>query len=299
MTFRFASQPGSAFGSIAYVRPPAITNATTADEPMRGFLQNICWQLLEVMTKKRQRAGGRRGEIVFDPEARKSYLRGFSERKKDRRVYGLAMQKVKDRKAKIEQRAEEKQAVQEQIEQAERQKEELLEEMIEEDKKSIVRAPFGDDDSDRGIKSNPSSDELDERPDEGDIEKVETYQDVQTQSQWGGEVIVTTSTHIPGDSDDDAPTQPKKKKTKRSTDMEQDFAGNVEKYMKQLKGSLPGKKKKVYRQSKHKGRHGAANMKGMATGGDLKIAQRALQRSLGKTKGSHQARQGGPSKKRR
>ena len=251
------------------------------------------------MTKKRQRIGGRRhGEIVFDPEARKSYLRGFSERKKKRRVYGLAMQKVKDRKAKIEQRAEERQAVQEQIEQAERQKEELLEELVEENKKSIVHAPYF---SNKDYSDSDSSSDVEkqEEEDEGDIDKVETYQDVQTQSQWGGEVIVTTSTHIPGDSDDDddddddeAANEPKKKKNTRSTDMEQEFAGNVEKYMKQLKGNLPGKKKKDHRQPKHKGKHGAANMKGMAAGGDLKIAQKALQRSIGKKGISSKAKGG-------
>ena len=220
------------------------------------------------MPKKNKRQL-RRGEIVFDPEARKDFLRGFSERKRQRRAYGLAMQKVKDRKAKLDQRAEEKMAVQEQIEEAEKQKEALLEGIIVEHEESIVHVPM-----DTTFKKSKETEE--------DFEKVETYQDVQTQSQWGGEVIVTTSTHFPGDSDDEK-ERVEEKKTKKS-DMEQEYAGNVEKFLHELRGNMPGKRKKDHRQ-KHKGKYGAANMKGMASGGDLKIAKRALQRSQAKPMG--------------
>ena len=51
------------------------------------------------------------------------------------------MQKVKDRKAKLEQCAEEKQAIREQIEEAEKQKEALLEGILEENEKSIGFLP--------------------------------------------------------------------------------------------------------------------------------------------------------------
>ena len=74
------------------------------------------------------RRRGNKREVVFDAEARASHLRGFSERKRQRRAYGLASQRVKDRKAKIEQRREEKKEEMRKVEEKERQKEELLEE---------------------------------------------------------------------------------------------------------------------------------------------------------------------------
>jgi hypothetical protein len=220
---------------------------------------------------KRQRdaALGRRGEIVFDPVARTEYLRGFSERKKKRRTFGLAMQKVKDRKAKLEQRAEERQAIQEQIEEMEKQKDAILEGLLEENKRSIVNPRF-------------SSKDLKHSSEDETFEKVQKYQDIHTQSMWGGEVVVKTSTYFPGDSDeeDEAAEQQKKKKAK-SMDVQQEYAGNVEKFMLELKGNLPGRKKGAVRH-KNKGKYGAAGMKGMAKGGDLKIAQKALHRSQAK-----------------
>jgi len=223
---------------------------------------------------KRKRSSGGRGEkgsrcreVVFDPEARKAYLQGFSERKRQRRAYGLAMQKVKDRKAKIEQRAEIKQAMEQQVEEAEKQKEEILNEYVLQNERSAIgRVKFRDVDS----------------ADQQELEKVQTYEDVQTKTQWGGEVIVTTSTKIPGESEDEDDQNSKdsdmRKRRKKSKDEEQEYAGNVEKYLNDLKGNMPGKKKHTTR-IKHRGRHGAANMKGMAASGDLKIAQKALERS--------------------
>ena len=73
---------------------------------------------------------GNKREVVFDPEARKAHLRGFSERKRERRAFGLAMQKVKDRKAKIEQRASEKKDELQRVEEAEHQKEQWMDEMV-------------------------------------------------------------------------------------------------------------------------------------------------------------------------
>ena len=78
------------------------------------------------MSQAQKRKRGKK-EIVFDPEARKAYLRGFSDRKRQRRAFGLAMQKVKDRKAKIDQRKQDKKDELERVEEAERQKEELME----------------------------------------------------------------------------------------------------------------------------------------------------------------------------
>ena len=42
--------------------------------------------------------------ITFDSDKRHDYLTGFSSRKKERRAFGLAMQKVKDRQSKLEER---------------------------------------------------------------------------------------------------------------------------------------------------------------------------------------------------
>ena len=47
-------------------------------------------------------------ELTFNPGKRVDYLTGFSARKKERRAFGLAMQKVKDRKARLEERGEER-----------------------------------------------------------------------------------------------------------------------------------------------------------------------------------------------
>lgn len=220
------------------------------------------------MSKKRNRT-----EIVFDPDARKQYLQGFSERKRQRRAFGLAMQKVKDRKARLDQRAERKKAVKEQIEQAEQQKEQILESVLAET-----------------LESSPSRSTLQPSdPDKGENEeekKVETYHDEKTKMHWGGEVIVTTSTRIPDESsDDDDEIKPKKVKKLKKHDEEQEFAGNVEKYLSRLKGNMPGKSKKDGGKHKHKGKHGASNMKGMAKSSDLRIAQKALQIASTKRKG--------------
>lgn len=209
-------------------------------------------------------------EITFDPEARKQYLRGFSERKKQRRAYGLAMQKIKDRKAKLQDRREAKQVELERIEQAEEQKKELLSlshgvEETEEDATALNQ-------------SNTTT---------------TTYHDVATQSQFGGQVIVTTTTEPPSDESDDYEGDlPAAKKP--SIDLRQRYAGNVNKFMNQLKGNLPGKKKRdTGSQIKHKGKHGAATMKGMGGSSNLKLAQKALLKMQAKSKSSV-----GDSKKR-
>lgn len=234
------------------------------------------------------RATGREQAVVFDPAARQEYLQGFSKRKHERRAFGLAMQKVKDRKAKLEQRAESKQAIKEQIEQAEKQKEELLEEYM---------LDYNGGSSD-GVKSAiikgsreqtpPTSVKLDSEP---LVDKVDMYQDDQTQTQWGGEVIVTTSTKIPGGEDDgddnenvDDVVKPSAKR--RKIDAEQEYAGKVEKYLTKLKGKLPAKKRKD-NIKKQKGLHGAVAMKGVAgSGSEFKMAQKVLVRSQAKQKGS-------------
>lgn len=261
--------------------------------------------------KAPRRAPSNRGgeEIVFDPQARQAYLQGFSTRKRERRVYGLAMQKVKDRKAKLEQRAEMKKAVLEQIEEAEQQKEDLLSGILEE-----IGGP-------RLPTASPAMETHNSRMEEP-VEHVQTYQDEATQSHWGGAVIVTTSTRLPDDSDDEddgderqhhhhhksntqttQPHQnPDRRAKKKSVDAAQQYAGNVERFMNELKGKIPGKKKRDAKHAKlhHRGNHGAANMKGMANSTDLKIAQKALSRSEAKGRGGGgKGVRGGGGKKRK
>jgi ribosomal RNA-processing protein 17 len=258
------------------------------------------------LEKKRSNYIGKRGKgapIVFDPDARKTHLQGFTERKKQRRSYGLAMQKVKDRKERLEQRKELKTAQREQVEEAEKQKEALQAAAFEDSINVLIGIPvFGknvgkndDDDDDKSITQK-----------EEHIDTVQMYQDVQTQSQWGGDVIVTTSTAFPGDSDQEDNDSDDEKnnrvhqnrtKIQKTVDERQKFAGNVDKFLAKIKGKMPAKKKEHARQ---KGNHGAANMKGMAGSGDLKVAKSVLAKSQSRVvKGKNGAMlKGGKRKKK-
>jgi hypothetical protein len=200
---------------------------------------------------------GTKRVVVFSSEARIAHLRGFSERKKQRRVYGLAMQKVKDRTAKLVQRKEEKQDQLERIEQAERHKEMVLEDFVE------SRAGIA------GGTRDVESDSDNETEDAKATSTIKTYNDKKTETQWGGRVTVMTSEiEMGGDSDDDDVPQTKQK----SFDLRQRYAGKVERFMKDLnKGNMPGKKRD--QNHKRKGIHGAAEKVGT---GNLKIAQKAL-----------------------
>lgn len=204
------------------------------------------------MPKHRQQ--GRSGEVVYDASARQEYLTGFSSRKRQRRAYGLAMQKLKDRQAKLSQRKELKEAQLEQIQQAEQQKLEIIENTT---KTTTIKF-------EKPI------------PKEQDIDQVQMYQDVTTQQQWGGQVIVTTSTHIPDDDDDHQDVKSSThKKTNKKVDKQQEYAGKVDKYLKQIQKAMPTKKKKQAGH-KRKGQHGAATMKGI---GDVKTAQKMLRQA--------------------
>ncbi|GAX18526.1 hypothetical protein FisN_10Hu274 [Fistulifera solaris] len=203
----------------------------------------------------------RKTEITFDPESRKDYLQGFSQRKQQRRAFGLAMQKVKDRKAKLEKRAERKDALQEQMEQAEQQKAQVLESLLESQPNEWLKT---------SLPAKPLAPEP--------VDTVKLYQDTETKSCWGGEVIVTTSTKMFGEEDSVVDETTHHNKKKKGKDAAQEYAGNVERFMHELKGNLPGKKKKTSSSIiKVKGKHGAAKMKGM--GGDLKTAQRILKQA--------------------
>lgn len=230
-------------------------------------------------TKNREISFGgynKKREVIFDPEARKQYLRGFSERKKQRRAYGLAIQKVKDRKAKLQERREGKQVELERIERAEEQKKELLAEShgLEEVEEDVTALDY------------PNA-------------TITSYQDVVTQSQFGGQVIVTTTTVPLSDESDDDESPPPAKKP--AIDSRQRYAGKVDKFLHQLQRNMPGKKKRDSgSQPKHKGKHGAASMKGMGGSSNLKIAQKALSVMQTKKKnavGESKKRHGGKRKR--
>jgi hypothetical protein len=213
-------------------------------------------------------------EIKFDPEARKTFLTGASARKQEKRAYGLAMQKVKDRRAKIDQRREEKKAMIEKIEEAERIKKDQL---------------FDDYDSEDDEDNNVKKDKKVE-----DTTKVEKYEDESTQNQFGGQVIVTTSFGVPSDESDEEDTtiaaiteEDGKGGVKRKIDSEQRFAGSVQKYMAQLQKKMPPKGAKFKAgnggRAGKKGMHGAQGMIG-GNAKDLKMAKKTLSRAEGNNK---------------
>ena len=241
--------------------------------------------------------GGRRKlEITFDPEARREYLTGMSARKKERRVFGLAMQKVKDRKEKLERKKEDRKSRLERIEEAEKLKR--------------MAKGQGDDDDDDDSDSSASTSDSEGESDDGDAsissterkkskkrkkskhdhEEVEetkkTYDDAETTNQFGGSVVVTTTYGIPSDDDSDDPDLQGIVSNKPHIDEAQKYAGNVKKYMSQVRSNLPSKKRKREVMGggggHRKGKHGAADMKGMGSGTDLKMAKKALGRAADK-----------------
>mmetsp|Transcript_10766 Transcript_10766/g.22111 ORF Transcript_10766/g.22111 Transcript_10766/m.22111 type:complete len:295 (+) Transcript_10766:71-955(+) len=265
-------------------------------------------------------------EIVFDPEARRDYLKGFSERKRERRAFGLAMQKVKDRNEKLEARRDRTKARLEQVEEAERQKEEFRNAILQQQKldkaaaKAEESASDSDDDdqsprdggessqSDRKNKSEVTEDHDQKEAQPATV--TTAYRDGITQDHWGGHVIVTTSTEIPDDDDDDdndfgasltqhnpnqddskirkkaAPSR--KNGKKKSVDSRQEYAGKVDKFLGQLKGNMPAKKQKTTLKNNKQ-----PTMKGSRAGstsaGDVKIAQKALARSKAKRQGKQRS----------
>ena len=218
--------------------------------------------------------GGRRKlEITFDPEARREYLTGMSARKKERRVFGLAMQKVKDRKEKLERKKEDRKSRLEQIEEAEKLKR--------------MAKGQGDDDDDSDSDSSASGNDSDRESDDGDASVTKkTYNDAETTHQFGGSVIVTTTYGIPSDDESDDPDLQGIVSNKPHIDEAQKYAGNVKKYMTQVRSNLPSKKRKREVMGggggHRKGKHGAADMKGMGSGTDLKMAKKALGRAAEK-----------------
>jgi ribosomal RNA-processing protein 17 len=251
---------------------------------------------------------GSKREVLFDNESRKQYLRGFSERKKQRRLYGLAMQKVKDRSSKLEERAQLRKEIQEQIEQAEKQKETLLEELLESgqvDKDPAIESE--DDDESNNQHDNDTDDDDDDddqeesekkpkaRPSKAEIVDTKVYNDGTAERTWGGQVIVTTSAIDLDDDDDDDDDIINESTTaatkKKSVDARQKYAGKVERYMNELKSKLPAKHSTTKR----------LNRKGKNGDGTSKIASKLLNQSKEKqpSKGLAQHQTSGKRGKKR
>jgi hypothetical protein len=181
------------------------------------------------------------------------------------------MQKVKDRKQKLEDRKETKHAELERIEQAEQQKQELLAETH----------GLHDGSNDDGPNGDESDNPVEHRNDTTTTTK--TYEDTTTQSQFGGQVIVTTTTVLPSDDDDDNDDESDNDRTRVSSkkhhhhDEQQRYAGKVDRFLHELKGKMPAKRKEhSHHHVKHKGKHGAASMSGMGGLSNFKLAQKAL-----------------------
>jgi len=240
-------------------------------------------------------------EIVFDAEARRAYLRGFSERKRQRRAYGLAMQKVKDRKAKLEERKEARKEDLKRVEEAEQQKEAYRNEMTIADnkkKRNSKESMVQDEERDENLLDDSS--EHEKRPTEEVIEN-KTYEGTATEAQWGGRVIVTTSVINLDEEEEDVEVQERigtsttsqnnhgerQVAAKKSVDKQQQYAGNVEKFISKLKGNMPGKKKSkdlTGHHAKRKGKNGAAEMRGIGGAANLKLAQKVLHKATQKVK---------------
>lgn len=234
--------------------------------------------------------------IEFDATARYQHLTGFSERKRARRTFGLAQQKMKDRKAKLEHRAAIRTAERDFITEAEQRKQQHYDDQVLQQQQSqhgallvnLVRDD--DDDDDRSV----SSKKVAEQSTNHETVQI-LFDGTETEQQWGGHVVVTTSTHIPGDSDneDDGDNNLEKKdhqrydKNNTNHDTEQVNAGKIERYIKTIQGHLPKSKKRTTVASNNssnnnkrtKGQHGAANMKGVGNAADFKVAQQMLSRS--------------------
>ena len=227
-------------------------------------------------------------EITFDPTGRREYLTGFSARKKERRAFGLAMQKVKDREAKLVDRKEQREAQLEKIEDIER------------NKKALRTGLFSHDEHDGGGDNEVNEDvKL-----SGGGGETRTFQD----ERFGASVSVTTTFGIPLDDDDDEVDKrdfyARKEHGPGHVDEAQRKAGDVTSYMIAVKGTMGSKKKTGGgggggRHGGRKGQHGASTMKGMGNAETLKMAKRTLSKFKSK-KGSgdeDRARGGGKGKK--
>lgn len=262
----------------------------------------------------------RKLELTFDPESRRQYLTGFSTRKKERRAFGLAMQKVKDRQSKLEERKDARKARMEQVREMERQKRIRRGEDVDETEDHLDgRVSSAADDAEEEAKEHQNEIDPEDTMETAKAASSEgatasttttTFEDTATQSTFGGTVVVTTTYGQIPDSDDEAEEAAllRRKQSGAGRDEEQRYAGNVQKYVSQIRGSLPGKKHKKQQRGGgggggRGGKHGAADMKGMGGAANLKAAQKTLARYRathgGDQEKSGKKRKGGKGKGRR
>ncbi len=249
-----------------------------------------------------QKHGGRRKlEITFNPTDRRDYLTGLSSRKKERRAFGLAMQKVKDRQAKLEEKKEARAAELEKIEELERSKRALRGQ--DDDYEDVHDDDDDDDDDTNSEEVEGSANPLHEQNEK----ESKTFRDEQTTNHFGGLVSVTTTFGIPSDDEDDESVNSNKEFFARAkhgsghVDEAQKNAGDVHNYIAKVKGTMNGNKKGKMsgRKGGKKGQHGASSMKGMGNASTVKMAKKTLSKFTAKgAKGSENER-GGRGKKKR
>jgi len=224
----------------------------------------------------------RKLEVTFDKEKRKEYLANFSKRKRERRCFGLAIQKVKDRKVKLQERKNRRKDAIE-IENAFVNKED------EEDAESRA-----EDDANNDEKNQSVAQGEERSGEDGDGNAIlntkstslHLQDEVVTKNRFGGEEICVTTTYgIPEDSEEEELLNYEKEMSKKTgVDEEQRSFGSVQYYLKGIKETCGGTKKKGDGSKKHKGlyhkgKYGAQNMQGIAKGKDFKIASMALRKA--------------------
>ena len=248
----------------------------------------------------------RKLNITFDVQKRKEYLSTFSKRKAERRCYGLAIQKVKDRKLKLQarkiRRNDAKEKEKEYIDTYKslgvgsdndddddddgdnNDEEEEVEDVEEEmaiggnttNKKQKINKSTEDDDDE----------EMKEKKDNKTSKKRNTsttsFQDEITKNQFGGAVCVTTTMGFPEDSDDEELRDYENEMSKKKNiDREQRSYNSVDYYLKGVKETCNSKKKdaKGHKGLYNKGKYGGSNMPGIAKGKDFKIVSMALRKA--------------------
>jgi len=214
------------------------------------------------------------------------------------------MQKVKDRQAKLEERKESREAQLEKIEDIERSKETL--------RKGVAGLKNDDDGGGNAASDDDDDDGIDGSTQQHAEQEMKTFGDEHTTHQFGGLVSVTTTFGIPSDDEDEddivnsknADFYAREKHGANHVDEAQQRAGNVNKYMAEVKGTMGQRKSKNSGGGGgRKGQHGASTMKGMGNGTTLKMAKKTLAKfkSKGGKGGSDErgSERGGKGKKRK
>ncbi|KAM3569673.1 hypothetical protein VYU27_008231 [Nannochloropsis oceanica] len=233
--------------------PPRSSSASTSSpsSPSTRRKQQHSQHHKQRQTGKHVLLNKRGLSLVFDPEARREYLTGFSKRKTERRKFGLAMQKVKDRKARLLEREEIRKAKQDAWD-------ELPASVKEADEMAFGRKGGG---GERG---------------EEVVEEV-VYDDQYTTSTFGESVMVTTFLGIPSTGEEgeeeegggEVLAMVRGERKGDGVDREQLHAGSVARFKKILTGNMPAKtKRKGGREGTRENISGSYMPKGKGKGED-------------------------------